>query len=706
MRTLQLYILNERVDLFKEEVVSLTQTIKNVKDIAKVFTEFTQTFSVPASQTNNKIFEHYYNSEIINGFDARVKAAARLELNDLPFKEGTIRLEGVDLKNNLPHTYRITFFGNTVNLKDIFADETLSTLEFSSGFNLEYSYNEILNKMDTNAYAQMVVPLITHTDRMFYNTATNSNEYGNVFPSTGNNPPVPNGIKWDQFKYAVRVLSILQAIQNKYNLTFSQDFFRFDNLNGILTLYMWLHRKSGPVTQTTQVEQVYTLLTDLQTTNQNLNGSSVSQGAITINTPSVPNVFFLNVGAMQFSITPVNNTDSWGIEVLRDGVVIRSEAYTGNGAFSILPGQNGILNNRTYTFRFTSTTNVAFNPAAIFIRINYQKFLVQTGQSVPENDDYENVNVFQTNQNQEFNISEQMPKMKVIDFMSGLFKMYNLIAYVENDIIVIKSLNEYYADSTKVYNIDKYLDTTKSTTNVALPFSKINFRYKGLGTLLAKQFEQLNNTGWGSMAFTLDGDIYDAPSEPYEIELPFEHMMYERLYNANPLVIPAASTQVQWGYSVNENQQPYIGSPLLFYGIIQENGTPIRILDTALVNSGTTITKYMIPSNSFRLDPAVGKNNIHFQNELNEYLANEPNSPSNEFTDTLFETEYKQYIQGVFNNSMRLKKVTAYLPMKIYYNLQLNDLIEMGQQTYKINSLKTDLTTGKTELELLNNIIL
>jgi hypothetical protein len=44
--------------------------------------------------------------------------------------------------------------------------------------------------------------------------------------------------------------------------------------------------------------------------------------------------------------------------------------------------------------------------------------------------------------------------------------------------------------------------------------------------------------------------------------------------------------------------------------------------------------------------------------------------------------------------------------MKIYYNLQLNDLIEMGQQTYKINSLKTDLTTGKTELELLNNIIL
>jgi len=705
MRTLQLYIGGQRVDLFKDEKVQLTQTIKNVKDISKVFTEFTKTFAVPASSVNNKIFKHYYNSEITNGFDARVKRAASLELNDLPFKEGTIRLEGVDLKNNMPHTYRITFFGNTVNLKDIFADEQLSNLQFSTGYNREYSFNKAIQDFSVG-FAQTVLPLITHTDRMFYNTATNSNVYGNVYPSTGNNPAVPNGIKWNQFKYAVRVLNIVGAIMNTYNITFSNDFFNFSNTNGIAALYMWLNRKSGAVTQTGQVDAVYTLLTDLTTNNQNLNGSSASQGALTINTPSSPGVFFLIVGAMQFTITPVNASDTWGIQVLRDGVVIRTETNTGGPySFSILPGQNGILDNRTYTFRFTSTSNVAFQPNSIFIRINYQR-IIQGQNPQAENDDWDNDNIFQTNQNQEFNISEQMPKMKVIDFLSGLFKMYNLIAYVEDDIIVIKTLDEYYASSTTIYNIDKYLDTEKSTTDVALPFNKINFSYKGLGTLLAKQFEQLNNTGWGSMAFTLDGGIYDAPSEPYEVEVPFEHMMYERLYDANPLIIPAASTEIQWGFSVNENQQPYIGSPLLFYGVVQENATPIRILDTAQVNNGTTITEYMIPSNSFKLDPSTFKANIHFQNELNEYLANEPNSPSNDFTDTLFETEYKKYIQGVFDNSMRLKKVTAYLPMKIYYNLQLNDLIQINQQTYKINSLSTDLTTGKTEFELLNNIIL
>ena len=61
MQKLQLYIQGQRVDLFKDESVSFTQTLQNVKDISKIFTEFTKTFAVPASKVNNKIFTHYYN---------------------------------------------------------------------------------------------------------------------------------------------------------------------------------------------------------------------------------------------------------------------------------------------------------------------------------------------------------------------------------------------------------------------------------------------------------------------------------------------------------------------------------------------------------------------------------------------------------------------------------------------------------------------
>jgi len=701
MRRLQLYIGNERVDLFKDETVSLTQTIKNVKDIAKVFTEFTQTFSVPASRTNNKIFKHYYNFDISGGFDARKKSAARIELNDLPFKDGKIALQGVELKNNLAHTYKITFFGNTVDLKDILTDDQLSSLSFSDYYDRLYDFSTVTGVMQ-DGLTPFIVPLITHTNRLTYNSgshvafdpeATINNLY-----HQGSGSPSQNGVYWNEFKYAVRLQNIIEAIQTKYDITFSDDFFNDANNEQFSTLYMWLHRKSGSVERPTQVDFVYTRLTDLVPVQQQ-GISSVNNGVITVNIPNnglEPNSLVINLTTL--------SPNNYSVQVIRNGGLVVGElnSVSGNQTLTILAGQDGFQNNSTYIIQIGGV--VTFNANDIDVFVNA---LAPSGVSAV--DTYHNSLQFGTNQSKEFNIVEQIPKMKIIDFLSGLFNMFNLTAYVDGDgTIVVRTLDSYYADSTQVYNIDKYLDTTKSTSDVALPYNKINFSYKGLGSLLAKQFEQLTNSGWGSLSYTLDGDIFDAPSEPYEIEVPFEHMQFERLYDQGNS--PPTSTDVQWGYSVNENLQSYIGEPLLFYGISITEGTNIRIRDTVINNNVADITRYIIPSNSFSIAPSKSRFNIHFQNELNEYLANEPDGlvagdNALGFTDTLFENDYKEYIQDVFNFRRRLVKITAYLPMKVYYNLQLNDLIELGQDSYKINSMKTDLTTGKTEFELLNTIL-
>ena len=701
MRRLQLYIGNDRVDLFKDETVSLTQTIQNVKDIAKVFTEFTQTFSVPASRTNNKIFKHYYNFDISGGFDARKKSAARIELNDLPFKDGKIALQGVELKNNLAHTYKITFFGNTVDLKDILTDDQLSSLSFSDYYDRLYDFSTVTGVMQ-DGLTPFIVPLITHTNRLTYNSgshvafdpeATINNLY-----HQGSGSPSQNGVYWNEFKYAVRLQNIIEAIQTKYDITFSDDFFNDANNEQFSTLYMWLHRKSGSVERPTQVDFVYTRLTDLVPVQQQ-GISSVNNGVITVNIPNnglEPNSLVINLTTL--------SPNNYSVQVIRNGGLVVGElnSVSGNQTLTILAGQDGFQNNSTYIIQIGGV--VTFNANDIDVFVNA---LAPSGVSAV--DTYHNSLQFGTNQSKEFNIVEQIPKMKIIDFLSGLFNMFNLTAYVDGDgTIVVRTLDSYYADSTQVYNIDKYLDTTKSTSDVALPYNKINFSYKGLGSLLAKQFEQLTNSGWGSLSYTLDGDIFDAPSEPYEIEVPFEHMQFERLYDQGNS--PPTLTDVQWGYSVNENLQSYIGEPLLFYGISITEGTNIRIRDTVINNNVADITRYIIPSNSFSIAPSKSRFNIHFQNELNEYLANEPDGlvagdNALGFTDTLFENDYKEYIQDVFNFRRRLVKITAYLPMKVYYNLQLNDLIELGQDSYKINSMKTDLTTGKTEFELLNTIL-
>ena len=715
MRRLQLYIGNDRVDLFKDESVSLTQTIQNVKDIAKVFTEFTQTFAVPASKENNIIFQHYYNFDIDFGFDARNKAEARLELNDLPFKNGKIKLNSVDLKNNVAHTYHITFFGNTVNLKDVLGDDLLSSLGALDDNSQVYDYaniRDILQGFPTGNN-NIVVPLITHTNRLIYNSGEHSQfapeaTTNNIFPH-GSGTQQQNGVDWKQFKYALRIQTIISAIETKYtiangygsDIVFSDDFFNDTTNEEFDDLFLWLHRKKGNVETPSFGEANWTQVNEL--------GTETTTGDYDVMTP-IANVlggeFTINssygdYGAYDFDLlfTPTNLLLPYDVRVTETntGTVVVENGIVGQYYFY----QNQELDDGTYTIDIRSEQLVTFSAGGIKWTADVEE-RDDEQQTLNGTVSFSNANTFSTSAVFEFNITQQIPKIKIIDFISGLFKMFNLTAYVDDTgTIVVRTLDSYYADSTEVYNIDKYLDTTKSNVEVALPFKEINFSYKGLGTLLAKQFEQIYNSGWGSISYKLNNRIYDAPTENYKVELPFEHMQYERLYDINPSGT-GASTTFQYGYFVDDNFEPYYGEPLLFYPILN-NGTSIRIRDEETEDEDD-ITRYFIPSNSLALDCATSKVNIHFQNEVNEYTAREAGDPTC-FTDTLFETKYKTYIQDVFNEKRRLTKVTAYLPMKVYYNLQLNDLIELGQDRYKINSMKTDLTTGKTEFELLNTIL-
>ena len=717
MRRLQLYIGTERVDLFKDEMVSLTQTIQNVKDIAKVFTEFTQTFAVPASKENNIIFQHYYNFDIDFGFDARNKADARLELNDLPFKNGKIKLNSVDLKNNVAHTYHITFFGNTVNLKDVLGDDLLSSLGALDVNSQVYDYANIRDTLQgfPTGNNNIIVPLITHTNRLIYNSGSHTTfdpeaRTNNIYPHTGTQNQ--NGVDWKQFKYALRVQTIIDAIETKYtiangygsDIVFSDDFFNDTTNEEFDDLFIWLHRKKGNVETPSFGDASWTRVTELgtETTTGDYDVmtpiANVSNGEFTINSS------FGDYGNYDFDLL-FNPTA--GTSLLPYDVRITE---TNTGSVTIENGivglynfyQNQDLDDGTYTIDIRSEQLVSFAAGGIKWTADVEE---RDEDNVTLNGtvSFSNAATFSTSAVFEFNITQQIPKIKIIDFLSGMFKMFNLTAFVNDlGIVVVRTLDSYYASGLQTpINIDKYLDTKTSKVNVALPFKEINFSYKGLGTLLAKQFEQIFNSGWGSISYKLDNRIYDAPTENYKVELPFEHMQYERLYDINPSGT-GASTTFQYGYFVDDNFEPYYGEPLLFYPILN-NGTSIRIRDEETTDEND-ITRYFIPSNSLALDCSTSKVNIHFQNEINEYTAREAGDPTC-FTDTLFETKYKTYIQDVFNEKRRLVKVTAYLPMKVYYNLQLNDLIQLGQDSYKINSMKTDLTTGKTEFELLNTIL-
>ena len=752
MQSIQLYIEGQRVDMFKDESVNITQSIKNVKDVAKIFTEFTKTFTLPASKTNNKIFKHYYNFDIIGGFDARTKKNATLELNYLPFKKGKIKLEGVDLQNRKPKSYRITFFGNTVTLKDVLGDDQLSSLTLtkynvlyasddiernlqrspltnstgtvdsisgtsitdSSGFGA-ISVGDLITNTTTNevTYVTSVItsitlvlneqiftsgqsyqinnhilaPLITHTQRLFFNSSTSAEEAddGNLkyFSGGGSHD---HGVKFNQLKYAIRVNEIIRAIESDYeSISFSSDFFKNTSKKEFDNLYLWLHRKSGTVENLGGTTATTTLISGWTDSNDGifrmLNGNTFR----TYVDSSDPNLFRLR---LRFN---TSDTDSYDVRLERDGNTVYTK--TGQVGGLTVDGHDDsdfVGDAGDYKVYVTSTSAITFND------VRWTGIYEQVGDDLRV--DYVTPS-FTTEAQFIFNIALQTPEIKIIDFLTGLFKMFNLVAFVEDGgTIYVDTLDNFYANKKSIstaYDISEFVDVKSSQVNVALPFKEIELKYKDTKTFLANKFTQLANRDWASTTYKA-GENELSGSE-YKIEVPFSHFQYERLNDGNG----GAQKDIQWGYSVNENQEAYKGAPLLFYPIRQNTGG-ISFVDSVdsdgVADDHKHLTNIALPSNSVTLSSASDTSNINFNNETNEW------SLDTTFTNTLFQEYHSNYITGVFNTKNRLTKVKAYLPLKILLNFTLADRFDINGKRYKINSIETNLATGESNIELLNEL--
>lgn len=211
MQQVQLFIENQRIELFKDETISLTEIIQDVKDVTKVFTDFTKTFSIPATKETNKLFKHYYNFDISSGFDARIKKSGSIKLNGVDFKNGKIKLEGVDLKDNKPHTYRVTFLGNLVLLKDSIGEDKLDSLSFLDNFTLDYSATEVKARLQSasdvtvgsETFSDVVLaPLISCSAPLYYNSHTHIEDDGNLHYESGTGHR--HGVRFDDFTMLLR----------------------------------------------------------------------------------------------------------------------------------------------------------------------------------------------------------------------------------------------------------------------------------------------------------------------------------------------------------------------------------------------------------------------------------------------------------------------------------------------------------------------
>ena len=722
MNDIQLYVKEPgdvnytRLDLFKDETISLTQTIQDVKDPGKVFTNFSKTFSLPASKTNNKFFKHYENfiQSSDYSFDARKKKPAKIELNSLPFQKGKIRLEGVDLKNGRPDTYRITFFGE-LDLKEVLGDLKLQDLDWLDNFDVTYTATNVKSALESTSgsgnvtvdsvtyTAPTLVSLIGNSQRGFYDSTNTTPAYydsskqevnvsgGNLYPANAN----ASGYYWKDLVYSIRLYVIIKAIENSgvtkdssgnKQIIFSDDFFNTTNV-GFYNLYMLCQRNAGKIleglgssyTPNEQSGKSYINFTNNHEQNlyftkkewtvYNLTSTQQFQFTITVNyTTSTGNIY---VDLRNKSTNTLETTFTYAI-----GQTGGTRSYSiGNGTYELV-------------FRSDKTEVVnSFSMNLVGLFGNYDTSSITTSD----------LDTDFTIPTQGFAIKSNIPDIKIIDFLSGVFKTFNLTAYKEDGKIYVKTLDSYYTSGT-VRNVTEYVDSTTRTVDKALPYREINFKYEDTNNILAKNHLEQFQKEWGAATYNDDGTL-DSNNQAYEIVLPFQHMKFEKLVDG-----------LQVGHLLDDKQSPYLGKPVIYYPIHNtttgQTAPNINLLTeiNGYDNGGTTteasVESYWMPSNTPTVQSTGSgyPESIHFNLEINEWYP----ETGTDYTDTLFEKYYKSYITNVFRFNERLTKIKARLPLSFLQEYNLADELQIGDLTYRINSITTNLQTGESSLELLN----
>lgn len=771
MQTIQLFIQDQRVELFKDESVTITDTIKNAKDIKNVFTAFTQQFTLPASSVNNKIFKHYYNYDIVNGFDARIRVNATIKLNFIDYRVGKIKLNSVVLKNNKAHSYKVVFFGSTVDINDLVGEDQLSDLTFieekasgtntsvvadelrdtSASFTTTVSPGDRVKNESTSQFAtvtnvvnnstldldddiftsspvdytvflspiygneavkaklqldptleknSLIVPLITHTKRLYYDSAASIAEDGNLYWHGGGGVN-DHGVEYDDLKFAIRLNEVIKAIENTYtiangypqDLVFSNDFFSTSNAT-FNNLYMWMNRNLGDVQTSTSVD-AFTFVA------QPFSGGTTIEGVF----GDGPNINVNPYEVKTFTVDIELNTDlvDYTVVLLQNGTAIYSEVRaTGDGDFSFDSGDIGIAADLlvgTFNVQIQSSGTVDFTDININVTGDYEAPPFDT--ITPFNIDV-STGALQTPTIATFDVALQMPEMKVLDFLTGLSKMFNLVFYLnDNNQVEVRTLDDgtsssyYNLSSIETWDLTQYIDVKSSQVDVALPFRSVTMSYKDLKSFLALKHGQLFNQPWGAESWNEDTQTKRIDGSDYKIIPPYEHMKFERLIDQDT----NNDTTIQVGWSVNESQSAYKGSPLLFYPILQDSVSTTSIQWLVRSSGGGSVTgeeldEYIIPSNSENLAITTNSNNINFGPMPNEYAREI-------FVDTLFTRFYYNYITNIFRENARLVKFSAFLPLRFILNYKLNDYIIISGKKYRINSIKTNLLNNKSELELI-----
>ena len=662
-----------RLELFNDEKITVSSTIQNISDISKIFTDFSQGFTIPCSTINNAIFQHFYQNDVDATIDYQNRYNAYIEIDTVLFRRGKIQLEKTNLKNGQADSYSVTFYGAGVSLKDFFNEDKLSQLNYST-LDHNYTNTEVYNRVTIDSTVtdyNVRYPLITSNRVWQFGssyplpTANLPNWYNYPSNNSNNINHVNGEIVYTELFPAVRVSSIFDLIETEYGITFNGLFLQSDLFRKAFLLFK--NKQTFTLTSSSAIPIDLTASSGTLATAFNTTTNSFTA----INSSNYNDYTHL----LGFNVTAISVATTYYIDVYLNGVF--NSAHTGSTTSSNI-NQFNIIANPESTMTFKLRADVV---TTLTLNFTYQRSYVDTNSNAVINETGNSNNATATT-TALTNLQGLAPDLKIVDFVSGICKEFNLTVYSNTKNVFTFDPLPYWYSKGAVVDITKYTDITSIEIERMKLYKSIEFKYQDSECMLNKYFlESPLNADAHGYGNTKIGFNYDGGE--YKVESPFENLLHNNFGN-----------NLQVGYCLNKELAPYIPKPVLLYMNKKATLTSGHIH----WNGQATITGY-VPfgqDSEILFETGLIPLTLNFGEEISSfYLVNNPN--------TIYALYYRDYLVNLYNPKNRLVKVKTILPVSLLTNLQLNDRLIIRDKRYLINEMQSDLTTGDVDFTLIND---
>ena len=659
-----------RLELFNDEKITVSSTIQNISDISKIFTDYSQGFTIPCSPINNAIFQHFYQNDVDATIDYQNRYNAYIEIDTILFRRGKIQLEKTNLKNGQPDSYSVTFYGAGVSLKDFFNEDKLSQLNYST-LDHDYTNSEVYNRVITDSSStdyDVRYPLITSNRVWQFSGSTalpNANVpswYDNSVDNTKNIGTGAGEIVYTELFPAVRVASIFDLIESKYQITFNGLFLQSDLFRKAFLLYK--NKESYHYTNN-PVELDFTSSSGALASAFNTTTNSFTRIELDT-TDTVIQILYYTVNSLSTS------PSDYFIDMYRNGVYTNTR--TGTTTASPFQFSENVYENEIITFKIRSYY-------AITIGISFTYRITQftsPGISITSG-----TAVTTATTTSFTDLAGLAPDLKISDFITGICKEFNLTVYSNTKNVFTFEPIQYWYSKGAVVDITQYTDITSIEIERMKLYKSVEFKYQDSECMLNKYFlESPLNADAHGYGNTKIGFNYDGGE--YKIESPFENLLHNNFGN-----------NLQVGYCLNKELAPYIPKPVLLY----MNRITSLTGGDKIHWDGQTATDVYVPfgqDSEILFETGLIPLSLNFGEEISSfYLENNPN--------TIYALYYRSYLVNLYNPKNRLVKVKTILPVSLLTQLQLNDRLIIRDKRYMINEMQSDLTTGDVSFTLISD---